>query len=367
MSGKIDSLPSIVVKTEMAEPFVVTVVPTYQEAEHIERCLRSLMAQTWSAKQHLIHVVDGGSDDGTRQIVTSLSKESDKVDGPKIVLLDNPGRYVAEARNLSLSKLPEEATHVLEMIGHTWVPNSHIEERMLDLEDLEGKPNVDAKKIAGIGTLVRESDQPLGLVGNWIEAVLQNPLASGRGQFAQFTGREKTTIPPFTLYNRKALEGVGGWDTNFITTQDSELNMRLINEGWTLWRSNASYCRMAKRTSLLGWMRFGHRYGFWRTKHLLKTPERASLLEFLPWIGLLGTLALCYFDVEAVGYSAWLIPPAAYLLVLFLHGILESITRRQPTLLIGMPIMLVVLHITFSFGLLDGLLRKGKASRDRTG
>jgi glycosyltransferase involved in cell wall biosynthesis len=356
-----------VVVIEMAEPFVVTVVPTFQEADYIELCLRSLMVQTWPAEQHLIHVVDGGSDDGTREIVAALSKESGKNDGPEIMLLDNPGRYVAEARNLSLSHLPEEATHVLEMIGHVWVPSNHIEERMLDLDDLEQKPNVDAKKIAGIGTLVRESDQPIGMIGRWIEAVLQNPLASGRGQFAQFSGREKTTIPPFTLYHRAALEAVGGWNTDFITTQDSELNMRLSNEGWTLWRSNASYCRMAKRTSLHGWLLFGHRYGFWRTKHLLKTPERASLLEFLPWIGLLSTLALCYLDVGVMGYSAWFFPPIAYLLVLTLHGLLEALSRGQPTLLLGVPIMLVMLHISFSFGLLDGLLRKGRAPRDRTG
>ena len=356
-----------VVTIEMAEPFVATVVPTYQEVEHIDRCIRSLMMQTWPSSNHLIHVVDGGSDDGTLEIVKTLANESKENGGPEIKLIDNPGRFVADARNLSLSQLPDEVTHVLEMIGHAWVPPTHIEDRMRDFEELKKDAQIGSQKIGGVGTLVRESDQPLGTVGRWIESVLQNPLASGRGQFAQFSGREQTTIPPFTLYNRIALEEVGGWDTDFITTQDSELNMRLVKNGWSLWRSDASYCRMAKRTSIIGWIRFGHRYGFWRTKHLLKTPQRASILELMPWIGLISTLILCYSSFNFLGYPAWNFPIVAYILVLTLHGFLEAISRNQVTLIVGLPLMIILLHISFSFGLLDGLLRKGSASRDRIG
>tara|TARA_B110000116_G_scaffold41352_1_gene33711 strand:- start:326 stop:1384 length:1059 start_codon:yes stop_codon:yes gene_type:complete len=349
----------------MPEPYVVTVVPTFQEADHIERCLLSLMTQTWPAQQHLIHVVDGGSDDGTRQIVEELAKKSAAEGGPEILLLENPERFVAEARNLSLKQLPDEATHVLEMIGHVWVPPKHIESRMSEFVDLEEELGADGDKIAGIGTLVKESDQPLKLVGRWVEATLQNPLASGRGQFSQFTGCQRTTIPPFTLYRRAALDAVGGWNPEFITTQDSELNMRLDGQGWSLWRSDASYCHMAKRTSVVGWLRFGHRYGFWRTKHIRNTPQRASILEFLPWIGLLTTLALCWSGCMVGGYPAWQIPIAAYSVVLVLHGLLESFTRSQLSLIIGVPIMLFLLHTTFSIGLLDGLLRKGRAAKDR--
>jgi hypothetical protein len=43
----------------------------------------------------------------------------------------------------------------------------------------------------------------------------------------------------------------------------------------------------------------------------------------------------------------------------------SSISNRRISLLIGIPICLFMLHTSFSIGLLDGLLRKGKASSDR--
>jgi hypothetical protein len=93
-------------------------------------------------------------------------------------------------------------------------------------------------------------------------------------------------------------------------------------------------------------------------------------LEFLPWIGLLTTLFLCCTGLKFTGLGLtdvpiWLIPPLTYAVVLALHGLFESVTRQQPTLLLGMPMMLFLLHVTFSVGLLDGLIRKGRAPKDR--
>ena len=355
----------------MAEhPLVATVIPVWQEVDHLERCLASVIAQDWPADRHLIQVVDGGSSDGTRDIVKRLAEESEAAGGPRVVLLDNPDRFVPHARNLSLESLPDEVELVLEMIGHVWVPANHLSRRVADLLDLESELTKEERRLAGIGTLVRESDEILGLVGRWVEATLQNPMASGRGQYAQFRGRERTHVPPFTLYRREALDEAGGWDERFITTQDSELNHRLEQSGWELWRSDVSYCRMAKRTTLGQWLKFGHRYGFWRMKHLRLAPSRASLLEFLPWVGLLITLCLwCtglgFTGLGLTGVPVWMIPPLTYAVVLALHGLFESVTRQQPSLLIGMPLMLFLLHTSFSIGLLDGLIRKGRAPKDR--
>jgi hypothetical protein len=51
--------------------------------------------------------------------------------------------------------------------------------------------------------------------------------------------------------------------------------------------------------------------------------------------------------------------------VLSLEALRSSITKRRISLILGIPICLIMLHTSFSAGLIDGLIRKGKESSDR--
>ena len=154
-------LPAASPKRVAEHPLVATVIPVWQEVDHLERCLASFIAQDWPADKHLIQVVDGGSSDGTRDIVKRLAAQSEAAGGPRVVLLDNPDRFVPHARNLSLAGMPSEVELVLEMIGHVWVPENHLSRRVADLLDLESELSQEGRRLAGIGTLVRESDENL--------------------------------------------------------------------------------------------------------------------------------------------------------------------------------------------------------------
>ena len=91
------------------------------------------------------------------------------------------------------------------------------------------------------------------------------------------------------MHSRKAIDSVGGWDSEFITSQDSDLSMRLIKEGFELYRTDQTCVNMVKRSSYISWLKMGYRYGFWRTKIIKKHSTRTSKREFLPWLGLLMT------------------------------------------------------------------------------
>jgi hypothetical protein len=104
----------------------------------------------------------------------------------------------------------------------------------------------------------------------------------------------------------------------------------------------------------------GHRYGFWRTKTVLRHPKRISLREYAPWFGLVLSMALFVLPSEY-----WPIPAVLYGVVLLLEALRSSICGRRLSHLVGIPICLFMLHTSFSIGLLDGLIRKGKASSDR--
>ena len=317
---------------------VCAVVPVLNEEKFIKKCIDSLLAQTLPVQ---ILVMDGGSTDSTLDLLQEY--------GESIVVINNPGKRVANARNLALKHIDDDITHCLEIIGHSWIDPDHVEKRVEDLLDLEESLG---EKVGAIGCLT-ESSEPDSNISSWIEGALKTPIGSGGGQFKKFKGRQQTKVPAFCLHNVEALRSVDGWDERFITSQDSDLSMRLIAKGWPLWRSNVSCVYMHKRSSLKNWWKMSHRYGFWRTKVILKHPKRLDPREFLPVIGLLLIFLL----------PEWWYAPVAYVCTLAFFGILYS--RSKFSCIVGVPICLIILHTAFTIGLFDGLTRSGKAPSDR--
>ena len=274
---------------------VCAVLPVLNEEMHIERCIESLLAQTIPID---IIVLDGGSTDKTLQILEKFNKS--------VTIIDNPGKRVAQARNLALEKISSNVTHCLEIIGHSWIEPDHVEKRVNDLLELEEKLG---SKVGAIGCLTESGDSD-NEIARWIESTMSSPIGSGGGQFKKFRGREQTKVPAFCLHNVEALRSVGGWDERFITSQDSDLSMRLINKGWQLWRSDVSCVYMHKRSTLGQWWKMSHRYGFWRTKVLLRHPKRFDPREILPIVGLLSIFILpnWWWAPLAVSYTHLTLP-----------------------------------------------------------
>ena len=338
-------------------PVLATVIPVLNEERFIERCLKSLLNQSLPASQHMILVLDGGSQDGTVAAVERLISEHQGEAWPRLVLEMNPQRTVPHARNLALTMLPESVEFMVEMIGHATVDADHLEQRLLAWNACEAEVQ---ERLAGVGVRVAEDGHERTRIGDWVEGALASPLGRSGGQFSQFTKAEPTNVPAFVMHRREALSAVGGWDEAFITSQDSDLSMRLLKAGYHLYRHPATTVKMHKRSGLKQWWKMGHRYGFWRTKVLLKHPKRAKWQEFLPLAGLL--LSAVLFGLS----SPWaLFPLLLYGLALMAGGALEALRQRRPSSLLGVPFCLLMLHTSFSLGLVDGLLRKGRLPNDR--
>ena len=186
-------------------------------------------------------------------------------------------------------------------------------------------------------------------------------LGRSGGQFSQFTKVEPTNVPAFVMHRRKALSAVGGWDETFITSQDSDLSMRLLKAGYSLYRHPATTVKMHKRSGLKQWWKMGHRYGFWRTKKFCSNIQNVQNGKNLcRWLG-------CSSQAVLIGLSSpWaLFPILLYGLALMAGGAVEALRQGRPSSLLGVPFCLMMLHTSFSLGLVDGLLRKGRLPSDR--
>jgi succinoglycan biosynthesis protein ExoA len=77
-----------------AQPTVSVAVPVLSEAQHIQECLRSITAQTYSGVVEIL-VVDGGSSDETCVLASAF---------PQVRVLDNPARIQSAALNVALAE-----------------------------------------------------------------------------------------------------------------------------------------------------------------------------------------------------------------------------------------------------------------------
>jgi len=324
---------------------------------HLRTCLDALMQQTLAPSKHIIVVLDGGSTDRTPDIIEEVKRAYADSQYPELLVIDNPDRTVAHARNIALRELPSSVRFLVEMIGHAVVEHDHLEHRLAAWERCL---SLAGSNLAGVGVRVVPLNYQHGYASSWIEGALASPLGQSGGQFASFDQASTTDVPAFVMHERSALESVGGWDTDFITSQDSDLSMRLKKNGYALYRDPSTTVAMHKRTSLKQWWLMGHRYGFWRTKLLLRHPTRAKWQEFLPWIGVLVTALL-----SLLTSPVWWIPVSVYGGALLLGGLHQTIVQRSITAVFGVPVCLFMLHTSFSIGLVDGLIRKGQLPNDR--
>ncbi|MCH1460947.1 MAG: glycosyltransferase, partial [Candidatus Poseidonia sp.] len=132
-------------------PVYATIIPVLNERNHIEMCLRSLLQQSIDPSLHIIMVLDGGSTDGTQDVVRDLQRDFSSEESPQLVLLDNPGRTVSHGRNEAMKHLPSTVKYLIEMIGHASVKPTHLEERIQAWTACE---SLSTKPLGGVGVKV---------------------------------------------------------------------------------------------------------------------------------------------------------------------------------------------------------------------
>ena len=80
-------------------PTVTVVVPMRNEEAYIAKCLRSIVEQDYPKDRLEVLVIDGLSDDRSRDIVLEFSTSH-----PHVRMLDNPKRIPSAAWNVGIQK-----------------------------------------------------------------------------------------------------------------------------------------------------------------------------------------------------------------------------------------------------------------------
>lgn len=195
----------------LADRWTVSILlPTFQERAHVLDCLRSLTAQEGVDIVEIL-VVDGGSTDGTRELVEGV--------GGTVRLVDNPRVSPAAAMNVGIAAA--SGSVICRADAHTVYQPDYVR-RCVDVLAETGATNVGGRM------------EPVGTTrfGRAVAAVTSHPVGMGPGAFHYATDRREVDTVYLGCWLRKDLLGLGGYDEGLGRAgEDQELNLRIRRSG----------------------------------------------------------------------------------------------------------------------------------------
>ncbi len=307
-------------------PDVTVILPCRNEAKHISACLDSILAQNVGAIELEVIVVDGMSEDGTREAVSAVAASDERVS-----LLDNSRRIVPTGMNLALRRA--HAPVIARMDVHCVYPPDYLASCLTALRE-SGADNV--------GGLVRTLPRGQGGAARTVAALSSHPFGVGDARFRTGARAGYVDTVPFGCYPRETFERYGVFDERLVRNQDYEFNARLRAAGGKVWLDPSIAAEYFNQGTLAGLLRQAFLTGRWnvftwylapyslRLRHLIPGLFAAALLlgtmlaSFVPFIltlllataGLYALLAVCSAAQQAVRFRDALLvmtlPPAFF-------------------------------------------------------
>ena len=267
-------------------PRATIVMPVRNEERFLAAGLGAVLAQDMPDGALEVLVVDGLSEDRTREIVAELA------DGARfpVRLLDNPGRIAATALNIGLAE--SQADVIVRVDGHVVIP-PHYVRRLLEALRRTGADVVG-------GAVLPVGD---GLLGESIACAMRSPLGHGGASFRAGRGaeREADTVA-FPAYRREVLLDAGGFDEEMVRNQDDDLHLRLRSDGKRILLLpdlvTLYHCRATRR----GLFRQYFGYGLWKVVGWRKRGKLSSWRALAPAI-VVAALGACAVLSAIIGVS----------------------------------------------------------------
>jgi len=322
------------------------IVPVLNEVMHIQGTIESLLEQDASHVIQEFLFIDGGSRDGTCEIIRRYARSHSSVK-----LLENPRRTTPVALNIGLRAARGEYVGILG--AHASYPPDYIR---ICWEELQ------AHNAAGCSgrLLTLPADQTLGArLAAWCMG--HRFASSGISARTRREGYANTI--PYPVFRKQALIDAGGYDETLDRNQDNEMNERLRANGHRLYLTARTQAAYYARPGIVSLLAHAYNTGKWNGKTVRRRRGGLSLYHFVPLAFLLTTLAtlafvpVCMKRSGSVSLSLLLLalPITAHLFMGILSGIDTAIHQRSAGALLLPPVILAF-HLAYGVGTAVGLL-----------
>lgn len=326
----------------MNKPFVSIIIPCRNEEKFIGKCLDSIIAQDYPKEKVEILVIDGMSEDRTRNIVQGFIKKYST-----IKIFDNLQKFTPFGMNIGIKN---SRGNVIAMINaHSVLDKEFIK---FSVDYLEKIKTADA-----VGGKLQTINENQGIISQVIPIAADSLFGTGgkRYRTRQEEGFVKDTLP-YCAYRKEVFSKIGYIDEELIRDQDEEFNYRLIKNGGKIYFTSEIKSYLYIRPSISKLWRQHFQYGYWKVKVLEKVGAKFIQRQVIPSLFILG--------LSLSGILGIFFKPFFYLFLLIIvsYLALDIIFSLNLSFKNGwkyffvLPAIFATIHLSYGIGFLKGVL-----------
>jgi succinoglycan biosynthesis protein ExoA len=314
---------------------VTIILPTLNEKEYIEACLDSLSSQDYASISEIL-VVDGGSSDGTQNLVRARNS--------KIRLIHNPKMTAAAAMNLGIENCSTDV--FVRVDAHTEYAKDYVSKSV----ETFLKQNAQV-----VGGLMR----PTGTTsfGRAVAAVTSSPFGVGPGKFHYSEKLQEVDTVYLGIFDKKFVLDVGGYDEDSLqwAAEDQELNFRIRRAGGKIILDPSIHSTYFPRDNPRALGRQYHNYGMCKASTLAKHKTLPYWRPLVPAMMVLITVLWCVGAVFLQNPLWAFLPFLVYLVPVV--GLSTRMAKNSETSSLRIASAFAICHWTYGAGFWRGVIR----------
>ena len=323
-------------------PFVTIVVPCRNEEKRISKCLDSILANDYPKDRMEILVLDGMSEDRTREIIASYAQRF-----PRMRLVDNPQKHIPAAMNIGIRAA--RGQRILKMDAHSTYQPGYIS-RCVHYQDI-----YEAENVGGVLSMMPGSDTATAKA---IVLGLGHRFGSGNANVK--IGVDIPTwsdTAAFGCFRKELFERIGMYDEHLLSSSDLDLNQRIQAAGGGILVVPDVVVNYSADANLRTFWRHVFADGVW-VSYVLKFGKKAW--SWRHWVPAVFVLSLLTSFVLAALYPVFLWVglglAGLYAATNFAVSLQIAVRERDLQFAFLLPIVFTVRHIVHGVGTLVGLI-----------
>jgi len=312
----------------MSKILVSVIIPCRNEEKYIGRCLDSIIGQDYPKEKLEVLVMDGMSEDRTREIIKNFQFSNSDF---QIKLIDNPQKFTPFGLNIGIKNSKGEV--IIRMDSHAAYQKDYISKCLSYLEKYK------ADNVGGIIKTIPAEDT---LIARAIAVCLSHFFGVGNSYFRTGSKKPKWVDTVFGgCYRKEVFDKMGLFNENLIRSQDMEFNLRLKRKGGKILLAPDIVSYYYPKSKLGEFFIHNFKDGFWGVFPLKFVKMPLSWRHYIP-----------LFFVLTLPISIW-----PYLLINLYFSSKVAIKEKEFGFLFALPIVFAVRHFGYGLGSLWGLIK----------